>query len=268
MLSQNIDDPSISLTIRSDVGNIRQPWVDLGSKCGVSEFSAKALFALGMLRRYILSANTVLMAMRFHGFVAAYSLLSSGIELLGKCVHANKEVRQQPVAKSSERLLAGLDYLKNQRLGIGIIVETNHYPQATGGYTGEDLKQLRHLVVHGACIARTANIKADIELLHQLRKLYYGVPIGENEPHEGAGPIKGALDRYYDGLTNGDRDRCDRLASAAISPLPTQFQKGAWPFDAQVVNEIKQHIQENLALGYFPISGGHTKAQDYFQLYP
>jgi len=267
-LSQYIDDPGINSAIRTRIGDIRQPWIDLGSKCGVSEFSAKALFALGMMRRYILSANAVLSVMRFHGFISAYSLLGSGIELLGRCVHPNKKMRQDPVYESMNRLEAGLAYIKNPRLQVGVIVETNHYVDTMGGYSIDDLKNLRNLTVHGACIARPADIKGDIELLHQLRKAFYGVPEGENEPHEGAGPIKGGIDRYFEALASGDIDLCERLATAAVSPAPLSLQQGAWPLDAQVVNEINQHIQDNLAMSLFPISGRYTKADDHFQLYP
>ena len=56
-LSQYID---LGEELRSKVGDIRQPWVDVSNKCGVSPFAAKALFALGMMRRYILSANVIL----------------------------------------------------------------------------------------------------------------------------------------------------------------------------------------------------------------
>ena len=50
----------IKQNVRNAVGDIRQPWVDLGSEFDISAFAAKALFALGMMRRYILSANVIL----------------------------------------------------------------------------------------------------------------------------------------------------------------------------------------------------------------
>jgi hypothetical protein len=267
-LIQYIDDPDIKPSTRTRIGDIRQPWIDLGSMCGVSEFSAKALFSLGMMRRYVLSANTVLSTMRFHGFISAYSLLSSGIELLGRCIHPKKKVRQDPVSESMNRLEAGLVYIRNSRLQANVIVETNHYTDAMGGYSVDDLKNLRNLTVHGACIAPATAIKGDIELLHQLRKAFYGVPEGEDEPHEGTGPIKGGIDRYFEALASGDTDLCERLATAAISPTPLRLQQGAWPLDAQVVNEMNQHIEANLAMGLFPISGRYTKTDDHFQLYP
>jgi hypothetical protein len=268
VLTQYLDGPKITSNIRKAVGDIRQPWIEVAAISGTSMFEAKALFALGMMRRYVLSANAVLKDTRFYGFISAYALLSSSIELLGRCIHSNKDVRQHPVSCSTERLVAGLEYIKNPRLRVGVIVETNHYTDADGGYNAEDLKNLRNLVIHGSCITKTSNIKGDIELLHQLRKALYGVPLGEVEPHEGTGPLKGAIDRYYESLAVGDKDICERLASAAISPIPLKLQGGNWPFDVQLVNETKQHISKNLHLGRLPISGGHIKTKDYFQLYP
>lgn len=257
----------INSDLQTAIGDIRQPWIDLGNTLGLSAFTTKALFSLGMMQRYILSANVVLKDMRHHGFLSAYGMLSSGIELLGRCVAEEEAVRQHPRLFSGKRLQAGFEYIRRPRLRSGVIVETNHYPEADGGYSIEDLKNLRNLVAHGASIAEVSAIKGDIELLHQLRKAFYGVPIGDHEPHEGDGPIRGALDNYYEALASGNPILCERLASAAISPAPLQLQRGAWPFDTQLVNEIKQHIEENLRLSYFPISGKHRASDDYFQLY-
>jgi hypothetical protein len=268
-LSQFID-PTIlvSQTIQTAIGDLQQPWIDLGQVCGVSAFAAKALFSLGMMRRNVLSANAVLKEQRFHGFLPAFALLSISIELLGRCTHPELEKRQHPTAKSMDRLKAGFEFIKNPRLQANVIVETNHYIDANGGYNTDDLLNLRNLAAHGACIVKVSQVKADIELLHNLRVLIYGVPFDEIDPHLGQGPYAGALDRYYQELVAGNKTRCEQLATAAISPSPTQLQGGSWPLSAQVVNEILQHIQRNLSQGYLPISGGHTKTYDYFQLYP
>ena len=267
-LSQFLD-PTVSVkqAVRTAIGDIQQPWIDLGKEWRMSAFDAKALFSLGMMRRYILSANSVLKELRFHGFLSAFALLSSAIELLGRCTHPNLEVRQHPIEKSMDRLTAGFEYIKNPRLQAGVVVETNHYINANGGYNVDDLINLRNLAVHGACIVRVSQVKADIELLHNLRVLIYGVPFGELDPHLGDGPVAGALDRYYGELVAGNSIRCEQLATSAISPSPTQLQGGNWLLSTQVVNEITQHIQSNLAQGNLPVGGGHTKAQDHFQLY-
>ena len=76
------------------------------------------------------------------------------------------------------------------------------------------------------------------------------------------------MDRYCEILRSGDKEMCERLATAGIGSVPLKLQKGAWPFDARVIDETKRLIEENLTLGRFPISGGHTKTSDYFQLYP
>jgi hypothetical protein len=268
-LSQFLDPAvPVSQTVRTAIGDIQQPWIDLGQVCGVSAFAAKALFSLGMMRRYILSANAVLKELRFHGFLSAFALLSNTIELLGRCTHLELEKRQHPTAQSTERLKAGFEFVKNPRLQAGVIVETNHYIDSNGGYNTDDLINLRNLAAHGACIVRVSQVKADIELLHNLRVLIYGVPFDELDPHLGQGPYPGALDRYYQELVAGNKIRCDQLATAAISPSPTRLQGGNWPLSAQVVNEINQHIQRNLSQGDLPVSGGYTKTHDYFQLYP
>lgn len=265
---QYLDAPGIKLSVRRAVDDIRQPWIDLGSEFGISTFAAKALFALGMMRRYVLSANAVLKDLRHLGFLSACGLLGSGVELLGRCIHPYEKVRQDPVWESGKRLEKGFDFIRRPHLPSGVVVETNHYVKESGGYSVQELTNLRNLAAHGGCLTKASQIKGDIELLHELRKAFYGVPIGETDPHEGKGPIKGAIDRYYDILASGDKEMCERLATAGISPIPLKLQKGAWPFDARVISETKQHIQDNLTLGRFPISGGHTKAHDYFQLYP
>lgn len=265
---QYLDDPGIKPNVRTAVGDIRQPWVDLGSEFDISAFAAKALFALGMMRRYVLSANAMLKDLRHLGFLSACGLLGSGIELLGRCIHPDKKVRQDPVSESMRRMEEGFVFISRPHLPSGVVVETNHYPRASGGYNAQELKNLRNLAAHGGCLTKASQIKGDIELLHELRKAFYGIPAGEIDPHEGQGPVKGAIDRYYEVLASGDKEMCERLATAGISPIPLKLQDGAWPFDARVIAETKQHIQENLTLGRFPISGGYTKAYDHFQLYP
>ena len=265
---QYLDDPGISASDRATVGDIRQPWIELGSEFEISAFAAKALFALGMMRRYVLSANAILKDLRHLGFLPACGLLSSGVELLGRCIHPDKKVRQDPRYGSWERLEKGFEFIGRPHLPPGVIVETNHYPKEDGGYGAQELINLRNLSAHGGCLTRASQIRGDIELLHELRKAFYGVPLGEMDPHQGQGPIKGALDRYYESLASGDIDVCERLASAGISPIPLKLQDGAWPFDAIVIGETKRLVQENLKLGYFPLSGRYVKASDFFQLYP
>ena len=263
-----LDDPGIQESVRNTVGDICQPWVDLGSQFEISGFAAKALFALGMMRRYTLCANAVLRDMRHSGFLSACGLLGSGVELLGRCLHESTKVRQDPRYESMKRLEAGFEFIRRSHLPSGMVVETNHYCKEHGGYNPQDLKNLRNLADHGGCLTSASHIKGDIELLHELRKAFYGIPIEEMDPHEGPGPIKGGVDRYFETLASGDGGMCDRLATAGISPVPLQLQAGAWRFDARVIAEAKRLIEENLALGRFPISGGHTKSDDYFQLYP
>src|SRR5688572_6554986 len=102
--TQFLDDPKIELSVRNAIGDIRQPWIDLGGKLGISPFEAKALFALGMMRQYVLSANAVLKVLRHSGFLSACGLVGSGVELLGRCIHADKKVRQDPIGESMKRL--------------------------------------------------------------------------------------------------------------------------------------------------------------------
>lgn len=265
---QYLDDPKIKTGVRNAVGDIRQPWVDLSSQLSASAFEVKTLFVFGMMRRYFLSANTILRDYRHLGFLSACGLIGSSIELLGRCIHPNRKVRQDPISESMKRLEEGFSFIKRQHLPQGVVIEINHYPVAKGGYKAEDLKNLRNLAAHGGCLTNSMNIKGDIELLHEIRKAFYGVPIDEIDPHEGSGPIKGAIDRYFDILASGDKEMCDRLASSGISPIPLKLQKGAWPFDIRVINETKKVIENNIKLNQFPISGGYKKSSDFFQLYP
>ncbi len=265
---QYLDDPGIEQSVRNAVGDICQPWVDLGSQFQISPFSAKALFALGMMRRYVLSANAIVRDLRHLGFLSACGLLGSGVELLGRCVHKDRKVRQDPRRESMKRLEAGFEFIRRSHLPSGVVVETGCYPKKDGGYNAGDLKNLRNLSDHGGCLSSASHIKGDIELLHELRKAFYGIPRDETDPHEGLGPKKGAVDRYYETLAAGDTGMCDKLATAGISPVPLQLQAGEWPFDAGVIAETKRLIEDNLTLRRFPISGGHTKSDDYFQLYP
>lgn len=153
--------------------------------------------------------------------------LGSGGELLGRCIHPDKNVRQDPVSGSKKRLEKGFEFIRRPHLLSGMVVETNHYVKESGGYTAQELINLRNLAAHGGCLTKASQIEGDIELLHELRKAFYGVPVGETDPHEGKGPIKGAIDRYYEILASGDNEMCERLASAGISPVPLSLQKGA-----------------------------------------
>lgn len=261
--------PSLTSSLAGSpkVGDIRQPWIDLSGRCGMSEFSAKSLFAVAMMLQFVESANAILHQMRFRGFLSAFELMASGVELLGRCVHPDPTVRQHPTQRSRDRLEAGLNFVKVPRLPAGVIVETNHFPASQGGYSAQDLQRLRNFTTHGACIDATQGVKADIELLHQVRKAFLGVPIGEDEPHDGPGPIAGALDRYLAQLLAGDRALCEQLATAAISPTPLSLHGGAWPFADQLVNAMKGQVDDNLARGLPAVIGGYTKGEDHFQLY-
>lgn len=221
------------------------------------------------MHRYVLSADLVLRDLRHLGFLSACGLLGSGVELLGRCIHDDKKVRQDPERESGRRLRKGFEFISRPRLPPGVVVGTNHFTVESGGYGAQDLINLRNLAAHGGCLAKASQIKGDIELLHELRKAFLGILFGEWDPHEGReGPIEGAIDRYYRILASGDKEMCERLASAGISPAPLRLQHETWLFDAIVVDEIKQRIEDNLKLGRCPISGGHVKASDYFQLYP
>lgn len=262
-LAQHITDTNW----QSRVGDIKTPWIDIGSKLGISGFEVKAFFALGMMRRYYLSANAVLCEQRHLGFLSAYELLSSGVELLGRCIHDAQDVRQHPRSESMKRLERGFEFLRPNHLPPNVIVETNHCAARDGGYSADDLKNLRNLATHGGVIS-SVPIKGDIELLHELRKAYFGILESEADPHRGTGPIQGAIDRYCELLVNGDADTCNRLADAGISPIPVQFQGHAWPFDVQLVRDTHAWINDNLKNRRNPVSGGHRFSEDCFQLYP
>lgn len=94
------------------------------------------------------------------------------------------------------------------------------------------------------------------------------MPTGEYEPHDGPGPIPGAIDRYLAKLMDGDPELCERLASAAMGPAPLSLHAGGWPFADQLVNAMKGRVDDNLARGLPAVIGGYTKAEDHFQLYP
>ena len=118
--TQYLDASGIKPKVRDAVGDIRQPWVDLGLECGISAFAAKALFALGMMRRYIQSANVILRDLRHLGFLSACGLLGSGVEILGRCIHQDRTVRQDPVSRSLDRLQAGFEFVRRCHLPSGI----------------------------------------------------------------------------------------------------------------------------------------------------
>jgi hypothetical protein len=263
----SLDDPSIDTKLVRAVGDILQPWVTAGNDIGASAFAAKAFFVLGIIRYYVLSANAVLKQMGHLGFPSAFEVLGSAVEVIGRCVHTERAVRQDPVSGSNKRLEAGFGFVKRNHLPLGVVVETNHFIAAEGGYSAQDLIDLRNLTTHGSCIAKASFAKGDIELLHELRKAIYGIPAGETDPHRGPGPYPGAVDRYYELLATGDRDTCDRLASAGVSPVPLSLQKGTWPYNAVVIAEMKRIVGVNIAAKLAPISGMHHKQHDSFQLY-
>jgi hypothetical protein len=252
---------------KTAVGDIGTPWNEIGKKLSISGFEAKALFALGMMRRYYLSANAVLCKQRHLGFLSAYELLSSGVELLGRCIHEDQSVRQHPRDESMTRLEQGFEFIQPSRLPQNVIVETNYYAAQSGGYSTDDLKNLRNLATHGGVIS-SAPIKGDIELLHEIRKAYFGILEGEVDPHRGVGPLPGAIDQYCELLIKGESDKCDKLADAGISPVPVQFQDQAWPFDVQIVGEMRDWINDNIRNRRNPVSGGHLFREDFFQLFP
>ena len=174
---QYLDDPKIKTSVQKAVGDIRQPWVDLGAQLGSSPFAAKALFALGMMRRYFLSANTILRDFRHLGFLSACGLIGSGIELLGRCIHSKRKVRQDPVSESMKRLEEGFSFISRSHLPAGIVVETNHYPKEQGGYKAEDLKNLRNLAAHGGCLTNAQKIKGVLSFFTNYVKLSMVYPL-------------------------------------------------------------------------------------------
>lgn len=127
-LAQYIADP----TLKPKVGDIQAPWIEIGMALDISPFEAKAFFALGMMRRYYVSANAVLGKQRHRGFLSAYELLGSGVELLGRCIHDDQNVRQHPRSESMRRLEKGFEFLRPAHLpaNANVVVETSIQPIA------------------------------------------------------------------------------------------------------------------------------------------
>jgi hypothetical protein len=247
----------IDSKLKRDVGDIRQPWIDLGSQCAVTRFTAKALFAFGIMIYYVDAANRILRHSGVWGLLPAYGLLCTSVELLGRCTHPKQYLRQHPSQGSGKRLEHGLERCRMSRKAI---IATNHHE-----YNVRDLTELRNLVVHGACISRYPDdIKVDIELLHELRRSILGTPKGEERGGGQRGPLPGALDKYWDDLQTQLEYR-RRLASAGITPVPLQFE--GFTFDRRIIGQTKELIRHNLSGQRLPISGSHARHRDYFQLY-
>lgn len=139
-------------------------------------------------------------------YVPAYSLLASGINLLGRCLRGNDDAAR----KSTEDIEAGFKWLHTPRYDPAAIGEAAYgyhglsdrsplINTSTQSYTIEQLVKMRHYSAHGQAVAVGSLFpEADYEILAKMPEL-----------------LANGLEHYWTALVNHP-DPCDRLAKANI----------------------------------------------------
>jgi hypothetical protein len=154
----------------------------------------KAAYVIGIIHD-ICEAVDVLIASRLPRevkYIPAYAMFSSGVEILGRCINGNDDVRG-----SVADLRAGFEWLTwSGSLGASQVLPV--VTTATAAYSVEDLVALRHFATHGQATAKALPQSIDFELLA-------GMP-----------PILAVgLERYWSELNTKDTC-CDNLAKANV----------------------------------------------------
>lgn len=173
-------------------------WLALNQQvAGHPNFNAltiKAAYVIGIVHD-ICEAVDALVASRLPRevkYIPAYAMFSSGVELLGRCINGNDNVRG-----SVSDLGAGLEWLASSG-SSGVSQVPPVVTTATAAYSVEDLVALRHFATHGQATARATPQSIDFELLAVMPPL-----------------LAAGLERYWSKL-NTDDTFCDKLAKANV----------------------------------------------------
>lgn len=162
----------------------------------LTPFTAKALYAFGMMRHLIESAGWALKHKPPYQcfYISAYLLTCGAIELLGRCVSGD----ESEGSGAGRRLTYGLREIASpsQDSDEGeIVVRTNHWH-----YTIRDCVALRNFCAHGASVG---DVRIDVELVDEILK-----------------NLSNAMDACWDRLAApADDEFRESLSRAAIAPI-------------------------------------------------
>ena len=182
----------------------------------LTPFTAKVLYAFGMMRHLVESAGHALTHKPPYGcfYISAFLLGCGAIELLGRCVSGD----DLETSGATRRLQAGLREISSisltDRDTTKAVVTTNHRV-----YSIADCCALRNFCAHGGSAGRVA---IDIELVDEVLK-----------------KLSQSMDDYWDRLRDVSQTALrDRFAHAAVAPLFA----GPGP-DAILVGDVYRHVQ-------------------------
>jgi len=187
----------------------------------LSPFTAKALYAFGMMRHLMESAGwTLKHKPPYQAFyISAYLLSCGAIELFGRCISGDDDERHG----ATRRLKCGLKKIasipQSSDDDSQVVIVTNHKR-----YTIADCVALRNFCAHGGSVGRVA---IDVELVDEVLK-----------------KVSQAMDQYWDRLMiPSEVEARDNLAKAAITPLFA----GPGP-DAILVSDLYNHVKNGFAI--------------------
>jgi len=174
-------------------------WIAAGrisSDQALTPFTAKALYAFGMMRHLIESAGWALTHRPPYQcfYISAYLLSCGAIELLGRCISGDDREDKG----SGSRLRCGLRQiaaLSQDSDDEQVVVITNHWR-----YTVGDCVALRNFCAHGASVGHA---RIDVELVDEILK-----------------KLSGAMDDYWNQLVaSANSEPGENLSRAAIAPM-------------------------------------------------
>ena len=175
-------------------------WVAAGqirSDLTLTPFTAKALYAFGMMRHLVESAGWSLKHEPPYGcfYIAAYLLSCGAIELFGRCVSGDDDEKYG----STRRLKCGFKQMATIPQNVDddsqVMIVTNHKD-----YTIADCAALRNFCAHGGSVGQAA---IDVEFIDEILK-----------------KLSEAVDDYWNRLMSpSDSNARGNLATAAVAPL-------------------------------------------------
>ena len=182
----------------------------------LTPFTAKALYAFGMMRHLIESAGWTLTHKPPSEcfYIAAYLLSCGAIELFGRCVSGDDNEKYGAVRRLKHGLKRMASIPQNVDDDSQVVVVTNHKK-----YTIADCVALRNFCAHGGSVG---TVSIDVELVDEVLK-----------------KLSQAMNEYWDCLTNSaDSSARNDLGKAAVAPLFA----GPGP-DAILIGDIYNHVK-------------------------
>jgi len=205
-INVKIKDPTVNIVgwqIESE------KWLNLNREIGGNPWfyplTVKGAYVLGIIHAICQSVSHLLSHVNVKNitYIPAFGIFSSGVELLGRCINGNPDLRG-----TVKDLRNGYKWLASSEIN-NISDNFQLIETQIKNYSITQLASLRHFAAHGQATASDVDF-IDYEILGMMSSL-----------------LADGLDRYWEELKTNEK-RCNALAKSNILPLRGWPVKKSW----------------------------------------